>query len=435
MNPMTNEEMRKCFADLSQKAPIKPPHDPTLVKDLRRGRPIVKDSLPIALIEDSSGMLRWECGPNARHAVVTGGSGQRRASVSGRNVIYSEDVPKLGSNQILEWLRNFDSFCNPALGQAPYRLREFKSTGAWADPAGPLPDPGPLLVFVHGTASSCDHICGEELPSTTPGDRLLFKARKHYKAVLAFDHPTISVSPFVNALDLAQALAPYGDRDIDIVCHSRGGLVASWWMHVIDTRTSRKRCVFVGSPLNGTSLANPAKMRPSMNHLAEYGKLLGNQNGLFALPKAILTVGASVVDLTARAPVLDAAFAMIPGLGAQSRTDNNSELQRLQRLQAAAANNHFYIRASFTSEDPGWKLWKYITDEPLLRAASKFTDRIIFQAQNDLVVDTESMQLAPTAPPDHVCTFEGPDQRVHHTNYFRQARTIDHIRTKLVIPD
>ena len=39
------------------------------------------------------------------------------------------------------------------------------------------------------------------------GRTFLARAAAHYDRVLAFDHPTLSVSPILNALDLAQALA------------------------------------------------------------------------------------------------------------------------------------------------------------------------------------------------------------------------------------
>src|SRR5262249_46077537 len=151
----------------------------------------------------------------------------------------------------------------------------------------------------------------------------------HYAAVLAFEHPTIAVSPFLNALDLAAALKPYGNLPVDIVCHSRGGLVALWWMHMVDRQDRQKRCIFLGSPLQGTSLANPAKLRSSLNLLANVGKLVGDIGGtagILALPMTLIKVISSVIDAAASVPLLDAALAMIPGLSAQSRIDNNHEL-------------------------------------------------------------------------------------------------------------
>lgn len=81
---------------------------------------------------------------------------------------------------------------------------------------------GPLLVFVHGTASSTDGsfsglwIGGSDAPIA----RLL---EAHPGGVFALQHKTLTVSPIDNALDLAIKL-PKGAR-VHLVTHSRGGLV------------------------------------------------------------------------------------------------------------------------------------------------------------------------------------------------------------------
>ena len=117
-----------------------------------------------------------------------------------------------------------------------------------------------------------------------------------------------------------------------------------------------KRCIFVGSPLQGTNLANPAKLRSSLHLLASYGRALGTVGiaaGFLALPMTIIKVASSVVDFTAKTPLLDAALAMIPGLGAQSAISNNQELLRLnaRKSPGLGAPAHFYIGANYASKD------------------------------------------------------------------------------------
>jgi len=292
-----------------------------------------------------------------------------------------------------------------------------------------------VLVIVHGTASSGDHIVSE-IKQAPGGPKLLADAAACYQAMLAFEHPTVSFSPILNAMDLAAALDPYAGCAVDIVCHSRGGLVSSWWMHMVDRRPRVRRCVFVGSPLLGTSLANPARLRGSLHLLANYGKLLGDAadaTGLLTLPMTIIKVISSVVDVTASVPLLDAALAMIPGLSAQSRIDNNPELIRLGKCKPAntVPPSQFYIRANFNSQDPSWKIWRYITDDPLLRAADALADWFVFSGKNDLVVDTEAMQDVAGCP---VLDFDTNDTRVHHLNYFRQPQTVQNLRQWLGIP-
>ncbi len=82
--------------------------------------------------------------------------------------------------------------------------------------------------------------------STDRGKAFLESARSAYGQVLAFDHPTVSVSPFLNALDLSRQLATT-DAEIDVICDSRGGLVVRWWLDVLDReRTQVRRAVFFG---------------------------------------------------------------------------------------------------------------------------------------------------------------------------------------------
>jgi len=80
----------------------------------------------------------------------------------------------------------------------------------------------PMLVFVHGTASSSYGSFGD----LRGGDRDLWAMleRQFSGGIYAFEHRSLSQSPIENALALVQALPP-GAR-ISLVSHSRGGLVA-----------------------------------------------------------------------------------------------------------------------------------------------------------------------------------------------------------------
>lgn len=93
-------------------------------------------------------------------------------------------------------------------------------------PAGALPGSGPVLVFLHGTASStCGSFAGLWAGGESSAIRTLFR---HYGGrVLAFQHRTLSQSPIDNALALVtdlQALLGTG-AEVHLVSHSRGGLV------------------------------------------------------------------------------------------------------------------------------------------------------------------------------------------------------------------
>jgi CHAT domain-containing protein len=85
------------------------------------------------------------------------------------------------------------------------------------DPAG-----APMLVFVHGTASSTRGSFAE----LRAGDPAVWTAleRRFTGGIYALEHRTMSESPIENAIQLADAL-PDGAH-ISLVSHSRGGIVA-----------------------------------------------------------------------------------------------------------------------------------------------------------------------------------------------------------------
>ena len=85
--------------------------------------------------------------------------------------------------------------------------------------------PGPMLVFLHGTASSTQSSFGELWNSAnTEGQRLRQTLAPMYgNRVFALEHRSLSESPIDNALALVRRL-PQG-AELHLVSHSRGGLV------------------------------------------------------------------------------------------------------------------------------------------------------------------------------------------------------------------
>ncbi len=81
----------------------------------------------------------------------------------------------------------------------------------------------PLLVFLHGTASSCQGSFGNLWNGTTGAAARRTLAEKYGEQVFAWEHRSLTESPIRNAVDLVRCL-PKG-ADIHLVSHSRGGLV------------------------------------------------------------------------------------------------------------------------------------------------------------------------------------------------------------------
>ncbi len=96
---------------------------------------------------------------------------------------------------------------------------------AVADDEALVADQGPLLVFLHGTASSTESSFGKLWDAANAaGGRLRAALAPAYgDRAYALEHRTLSESPIANALALARRL-PDG-AEVHLVSHSRGGLV------------------------------------------------------------------------------------------------------------------------------------------------------------------------------------------------------------------
>jgi hypothetical protein len=229
---------------------------------------------------------------------------------------------------------------------------------------------------------------------------------------------------------------------VDVVCHSRGGLVVRWWLEVISPDKARRgRVVMVGSPSAGTSLASPANLRGALDFFTTVGHALemtGTAASLVmpftAIPLGLLKIVNSVLGVGAKTPLIDAVVAMIPGLAGQSRVANNFELNRLRDKSLPLPEYHV-IQSKF---DPPkvtwWKFWDYFKNNRLAHWGADF----LFKDANDLVVDTDSMAdfiegkaLTPEQVKKYVWDF-GPSGTVHHANYFQQKATAEFIINKVM---
>lgn len=82
---------------------------------------------------------------------------------------------------------------------------------------------GPILVFVHGTASSMDGSFGGLWTSAAGRDARRELFARYGARAFAWEHRSMTRTPMDNALELARAL-PIGS-EVHLVSHSRGGLV------------------------------------------------------------------------------------------------------------------------------------------------------------------------------------------------------------------
>jgi hypothetical protein len=351
----------------------------------------------------------------------------------------------LKPNKIVAAVGAIDRELNPALDELLHsRLRPLRK-----DPGGTfrLDDTdvkgtlaGRTLLFVHGTFSNSKNMLGE-FEATERGRRFLDKAisgAKKYDNVVFFEHATLAVSPLINALELGRFFAASSGR-IDVIAHSRGGLVVRWWLEAFGKSLGvlpamPVRAVLVGSPLNGTSLAAPDKLQGVLSLISNMGafaeatlNLVGPANPFIWVAGALVHVVVSATGALARTPLVDGLVALIPGLCGQSAVNNNHELNRLRQGPCAVDPRYYAVQSNFQiKRGSKWKFWAYFA-----KAAADTATNAIFTGPNDMVVNTASMidfgvpRLGLHKP---ACNF-GTAEEVWHCNYFRQEKTIAYIET------
>ena len=133
---------------------------------------------------------------------------------------------------------------------------------------------GKALFLLHGTFSRSDKAF-RDLPPEFMGRM----AERYGNRVFAFDHPTVSQTPLDNVKWFMEQMPDGLKLDVDIVSHSRGGLLARTLVEKGSDFADRGqglsfgRVVMVGSPHAGTAMAEPNN----------FGTLLDLFTNMFAL--------------------------------------------------------------------------------------------------------------------------------------------------------
>jgi pimeloyl-ACP methyl ester carboxylesterase len=120
---------------------------------------------------------------------------------------------------------------------------------------------GPALLFVHGTFSSARGGF-----STLPAATLTELHRRYQGRVVAWEHPSVSLTPRANVEWLAGHLRDAHHLTLDVVSHSRGGLVgralAERGTEVgLGSSVRVRTLVMVAPPNAGTALADKQHLR------------------------------------------------------------------------------------------------------------------------------------------------------------------------------
>lgn len=273
---------------------------------------------------------------------------------------------------------------------------------------------GRALLFIHGTFSTA-HSAFSQIPDATFAEL----HQRYGGRVFAFNHYSLSHDPRRN-IEWLLAQVPAGrSLEVDIVCHSRGGLVARTLAQKpsafgLDTsRVKVRRVVFFGVPNNGTLLAQPDHMVQMLDRLTTALNLFPT-GVVTELLEAILTV-VKVIGHGALGG-LDGLAAMRPG-GVFLNALNASQED---------GRNYYAVAADYEPVDEGLKA--------LLTGSVKdaVMDRIFEQVPNDLVVPEPGVYGAngsPAFPIADTRYLQVPvDAGVIHTTLFAYPPAIDKLR-------
>ncbi|WP_436774788.1 esterase/lipase family protein [Yinghuangia sp. YIM S09857] len=267
---------------------------------------------------------------------------------------------------------------------------------------------GRVLLLVHGTFSTSHGGFGELDTATVAALHEAYGGR-----VIAFDHPTVSVSIEANIDALHRMTAASGPLDVDVLAHSRGGLVARELVRrqgASDAKYRVRRVVFAATPNRGTPLADP-------EHVVKF--IDRHTNLLTLLPGPAEIVGDTLAGLMTAVQILGhAALKDLDGLCGMC--PGSPTLASLAAADGDGAE-YYAVQADF-EPTPGLAL--------KLRAGDLLMDAV-FPEANDLVVPTQGVCLRdhPGAPaagfpiPEERALHFTADRAVWHSSLFGEPQT------------
>lgn len=296
------------------------------------------------------------------------------------------------------------------LQRTPYRVRTF-TPDDYASPEATVVDAaswerlaqGPALLMIHGT-NSRTHTAFGGLPRPFVEEM----HRRYEGRVFAFDHPTLTHTPRQN-IEVLLAAVPEGlTLEVDIVCHSRGGLVSrvlsekQGELGVAGRQVRVRKVVFVGTPNAGTRLADEACIGDYIDTAT---------NLLDALPTNGVT--------DALGYVLTGVKLLATGLW--------TGLKGLQSMQPGGPFGA-WLNAGDRGETAYFALTSdYTPTHPRLASlvANRLVDQVFRQARNDMVVPTDGVYEANGSGyfPIEAQLVLGADDGVAHTQFFQHGRS------------
>lgn len=285
-----------------------------------------------------------------------------------------------------------------------------------------------VLMLIHGTFSSTLGCYGAL--ALAPGRELLDRALGRGDLILGFDHHTLGKTPAENGAAIVDALAAADllGKEIHVICHSRGGLVARCVAAELARRNARPlaQVLCVATTENGTSMANPdnwGRLADVVTNLAACtgATLAAGEGGAIAgqIVRATVTgVGClmqALADVALAEAVAPGLAAMIPGGAGLAAVPAWTPAMAAQRLVLAANFEPARAARSAVSE---------AARNALLWAIDSAADRLFDAGDNDLVVDNASSLTGFDAAQRRIWTDV---HDIHHLNFFASRRVADEL--------
>jgi hypothetical protein len=287
--------------------------------------------------------------------------------------------------------------------------------GAWqplegADAWRALLPPGAerrVLLYVHGFGSNTRESGGSVFAA---------QLAPSYDAILAYDHPTVGRSPLENAQALLDMIPDDLRLAVDLVAHSRGGLVVRSLVELLEWQPKLRpaRLLTAGTPHAGTRLAESERWDRLVSIGMTLGSWLGSVAGApFWAPKLL-----EFVLKAAAQGIFD-----LPGIGAM--TPGGDFLQQLNAPDAPGLDErvrYAAVTSAFAISD--------VLQQGFRQAFSSLAAQVFMGVPNDLVVPTASAveidKLSRALPPDQQLKVG-----VDHGSYFRDAVVAEFLRKQL----
>jgi CHAT domain-containing protein len=316
---------------------------------------------------------------------------------------------------------------------------------------------GPLLVLLHGTASSCAGSFGKLwAPGNGAGKALREQLRqRHGPRTFAFEHRTLTDSPLANALELARSL-PAG-ATLHLVSHSRGGLVGELLClgeritedgdplsdDTIATLFAADR--IIAEQLGLSPLAADAARERDAAYAADRARLVELRELLaakrlrvqrfvrVACPARGTTLASGRLDRWLS--MLDFLVGKVAGAGlfaggvdllaavAKERTDPRT-LPGLEAMMPGSALTRLLHHPSLATRADLSVIAGDIEGESLWQRLKLVATDWFFAADHDLVVNTASMTGGLRRPADAARFLRDQGADVNHFSYFHNPRSV-----------